>query len=135
MEQLDEACRTVVDLVDGAIACAVVELETGTILGLHDTAQSTQTLNEAVAAATIDMFRGPHIVRIEELIRTHRGIQENDNRDFHEVHISSANNFHFAKVIKDGRAVLMLVTKRSTNVGMGWAQMKSVIPDVEPLVL
>jgi hypothetical protein len=28
----------------------------------------------------------------------------------------------------------MLVTKKTTNIGMGWAQVKSAVPIVEPLV-
>ena len=33
-----------------------------------------------------------------------------------------------------GRAVAVLVTTKMTNVGMGWAQLKNVIGDIEPLV-
>jgi hypothetical protein len=29
---------------------------------------------------------------------------------------------------------MMLVTKKTTNIGMGWAQLKSKLPLVEPLV-
>jgi hypothetical protein len=36
--------------------------------------------------------------------------------------------------VKQGKAVIMLVTKKTTNIGMGWAQLKAVIPAVEPLV-
>jgi hypothetical protein len=44
------------------------------------------------------------------------------------------SKYHFAKVIKGGKAVMMLVTKKTTNIGMGWAQVKSAIPAVEPHV-
>ena len=48
--------------------------------------------------------------------------------------MTSEHNFHFAKTIKGGKAVIMLVTKKTTNIGMGWAQLKASIPVVEPLV-
>jgi hypothetical protein len=134
MGKIDDACRDVVTKVDGAVACGVVDLDTGMLLGIHNSANYTQTLNEIVAAATMDIFRGTHVGRIEQMVRQHRGIPENGAHYFQEIHITSENNYHFAKTLKGGRAVIMLVTKKSTNIGMGWAMLKSVIPSVEPLV-
>lgn len=134
MGKIDEACKDVVSKVDGAVACGVVDLSTGMLLGIHNGSQYTQTLNEVVAAATMDLFRGPNIGRIEQMVRVHRGVPEDGQHYFQEVHVTSEHNFHFAKVIKAGKAVIMLVTKKSTNIGMGWAQLKTIIPTVEPLV-
>ena len=134
MGKIDDACKDVVNKVDGAVACGVVDLDTGMLLGIHNSSQYTQTLNEVVAAATMDLFRGANIGRIEQMVRVHRGIPENGDHYFQEVHVSSENNFHFAKTISKGKAVIMLVTKKTTNIGMGWAQLKSVIPIIEPLV-
>lgn len=134
MGRMDDACRDVVSKVDGAVACGVVDLETGMLLGIHNVAQYTQTLNEIVAAATMDMFRGPNIGRVEQLIRAHRGQPENGEHYFQEIHVTSNHNYHFAKTLKGGRAVIMLVTKKTTNIGMGWAMLKSVLPSVESLV-
>ncbi|AKU90093.1 hypothetical protein [Vulgatibacter incomptus] len=134
MGRMDDACKNVVTAVEGAIACGVVDLDTGMLLGINNGAQYTQTLNEIVAAATMDMFRGPNIMRIQQMVRVHRGLPENGENYFDEVHIVSKNNFHFAKTLRGGRAVIMLVTRKSTNIGMGWAQLRAAIPSVEPLV-
>ncbi|MFW5877121.1 MAG: hypothetical protein ACOCXM_10325 [Myxococcota bacterium] len=134
MGKIDESCKQVVDKVDGGVACGVVDLDTGMLLGIHNASVYTQTLNEVVAAATMDLFRGANVGRIEQMVRSHRGEQETGEHYFQEIHVTSANNFHFMKTIKGGKAVIVLVTKKSTNIGMGWAQLKSVIPDVEPLV-
>lgn len=134
MGKIDDACKEVVNNVDGAVACGVVDLDTGMLLGIHNSAQYTQTLNEVVAAATMDLFRGPNVGRIEQMVRAHRGVPEDGAHYFQEVHITSANNYHFAKTMKGGRAVMMLVTKKTTNIGMGWAQLKAALPIVEPLV-
>lgn len=134
MGKIDEACKDVVSKVEGAVACGVIDLDTGMLLGIHNGAQYTQTLNEIVAAATMDLFRGPNVGRVEQMVRAQRGVSENGAHYFQEIHISSEHNYHFAKTIKQGKAVIMLVTKRSTNIGMGWAMLKSVIPTVEPLV-
>lgn len=134
MSKIDDSCRAVVEKVEGGVACGVVDLSTGMLLGIHNSAAYTQTLNEVVAAATMDMFRGSAIDKIEKMVRQHRGITEDGAHYFEEIHITSKHNFHFAKTIAGGKAVIMLVTKKTTNIGMGWAQLKSVIPDVEPLV-
>lgn len=134
MSKIDDSCRAVVEKVEGGVACGVVDLSTGMLLGIHNSAAYTQTLNEVVAAATMDMFRGSAIDKIEKMVRQHRGITEDGAHYFEEIHITSRHNFHFAKTIAGGKAVIMLVTKKTTNIGMGWAQLKSVIPDVEPLV-
>ena len=52
MSKIDDTCREVVDKVDGAVACGVVDLSMGMLLGIHNSASYTQTLNELVAAAT-----------------------------------------------------------------------------------
>ncbi|MBI4851349.1 MAG: hypothetical protein HY819_05925 [Acidobacteria bacterium] len=134
MGKIDDACRTVVQNVEGAIACGVVDLDSGLLLGIFNSSQYTQTLNEIVAAASVDLFRGANLGRVEQLVRQHRGLPENGERYFQEIHITSAHNYHFAKVLKNGRAVVMLVTKKTTNVGMGWAQLKLSIPILEPLL-
>lgn len=134
MGKIDDACKEVVNKVDGAVAAGVVDLDSGMLLGIYNSASYTQTLNEIVAAATMDLFRGTNVGRIEQMVRSHRGTPENGEHYFQEIHVTSEHNFHFAKTLKKGRAVIMLVTKKTTNIGMGWAQLKSVIPSIEPLV-
>lgn len=134
MAKLDDVLKGVVNKVDGGLACGVVDLESGMLLGIHNAAGYTQSLNELVAGATMDMFRGPNIARIEQAVRAHRGMAEDGAHYFDEIHVTSMNNYHFAKTLKGGRYVFMLVTKRTTNIGMGWANLKAVLPSVEPLL-
>ncbi|HJL14809.1 MAG TPA: response regulator [Sandaracinaceae bacterium LLY-WYZ-13_1] len=134
MGKIDDACKTAVEKVDGSVACGVVDLDTGMLLGIHNSAQYTQTLNEVVAGATMDMFRGPNVGRIEQMVRAHRGMEEDGAHYFEEIHVTSRHNYHFMKTIRGGKAVIVLVTKKSTNIGMGWASLKSVIPEIEPHV-
>ena len=134
MGKIDDSCKEAVNKVEGAVACGVVDLDTGMLLGIFNSAQYTQTLNEVVAAACMDLFRGSNIARVEQMVRAHRGVPEDGKHYFQEMHITSEHNYHFAKVIRGGRAVIMLVTKKTTNIGMGWAMLKSVLPTIEPLV-
>lgn len=134
MVNIDEACRAVVAKTDGALAAGVVDLDSGILLGIHNAAAYTPALNELVAAATMDMFRGPNLGRVEQMVRMHKGLPENGEHYFQEVHITSAHNFHLAKTLRGGSAVLMLVTKRTANLGMAWAQLKAAIPVIEALL-
>lgn len=134
MAKLDDLLKNVLQKVEGALACGVVDLESGMLLGIYNSAGYTQSLNELVAGATMDIFRGPNISRIEQAVRAHRGLPEDGAHYFDEIHVTSANNYHFAKTIKGGRYVLMMVTKKTTNVGLGWASLRSFLPQVEPLL-
>ena len=134
MGKMDDACKTIVSDVDGGVACGVVDLHTGMLLGIFNNAGYSQSLNEIVAAACMDMFRGANVSRVHQAVRAHRGMPEDGKHYFEEIHITSANNFHFMKTIKDSKAVIVLVTTKSTNIGMGWASLKAQIGTIEPLV-
>lgn len=134
MGKIDDSCRNVVNRLEGAAACGVVDLSTGALLGVHNSAAYPPTLDEAVATATMELFRGGGVARVEEMVLQHRGVPEGGAQHFEEVHISSKHNYHFAKTIANGKAVVVLVTRKTTNIGMGWAQLKSVIAEIEPLV-
>ena len=99
MGKIDDACREVVSNVEGAVAAGVVDLDTGMLLGIFNSANYTQTLNEIVAGATMDMFRGSNVGRVEQMVRTHRGIPEDGAHYFEEVHVTSKNNYHYMKTI------------------------------------
>lgn len=132
MGKIDDACKDVVTKVDGAVACAVVDLETGGLLGIFNTARFGDALNDHLAHACMDLFRGPAVTKSEQMIREHRKASEDGEHYFQEIHIASVQNYHFAKTVKKGKAAIMLVTKKTTNVGMGWAMLKSMIAMVEP---
>ena len=134
MGKIDEACKKVVDAVDGGLAMGVVDLTSGVLLGVYNNPGYSQSLNEIVAAACVDMFRGDTVGRVHAVVRAHRGVPEDGANYIQEIHITSANNFHFMKTIKDGDAVAVLVTSKSTDIGVGWAQLKAAVADIEPLV-
>lgn len=134
MTEIDEACQRVVQETDGGIACGVVDLDTGMLLGVFNNAGYSQSLNEIVAAACVDMFRGSNVNRVNQAVRAHRGVPENGEHYFEEILVTSKRNTHFMKTIRSGKAVIVLVTRKSASVGMGWAMLKSLVPSIEPLV-
>lgn len=133
--EMDSACKAIVENVDGGVACGVVDLRNGALLGMFSSAGGSAALNDIVAAACLDMFRGGNAVRAHRAIRQHRNAPEDGANYFEEIHIRSTHNLHFMKAVKNGQAAITLVTARTTNVAIGWASLKAQIGTIEPLVL
>jgi len=124
MASTTEVCKMLVDKVDDCLACGVVDLNTGMLMGVHHTVPYfTQAYLDAVAAAAVEMFRGKNVRRVEELLSGQRGEPIKDS--FEEIFISSPKVFHFMATIKDKGAVVVMVTKRTVNQGMGWAAIRN----------
>jgi hypothetical protein len=142
VSKIDDSCREVVAGVDGAVACGVVDLASGALLGIHNAPDCTQPMDQAVAAAATRLFRGGAIGRLAQLVQAPCAAYDgfagtgatSTNRCLHEVHVTSEHHYHFAKTICDGKAAMMLVTRKTTCLGLGWAQLRSAIPHVETLV-
>jgi hypothetical protein len=130
MASTQEVCKATLEKVDDCLAVGVVDLNTGMLMGVHHTVPYfTQAYLDAVAAAAVEMFRGKTVRRIEELLSSQRGEQLKDS--FEEVFISSPKVFHFMTVIKDKGAVVVMITKKTTNQGMGWAALRTSLPAVK----
>jgi hypothetical protein len=130
MASTQEVCRATLEKVDDCLAVGVVDLNTGMLMGVHHTVPYfTQAYLDAVAAAAVEMFRGKTVRRIEELLSSQRGEQLKDS--FEEVFISSPKVFHFMTVIKDKGAVVVMITKKTTNQGMGWAALRNSLNAVK----
>ena len=128
MSAIDDICKEVTDDVDGALACAVVDLNTGMLLGLHHTVPYfTQTYLDAVAAAAVDMFRGKTVTRVEDLFSKQRG--DEVKHLVKEIQMTTERTYHFMSIVKEKpHALMVLITQTSTNLGMGWSGLKSALP-------
>ena len=129
MASTQEICASVVEDVSDCLACGVVDLNTGMIMGVHHTVPYfTQGYLDAVAAAAVDMFRGKNVRRIEEMLSKQRGTEIKDS--FDEIFISSLHVFHFMTLIREKEAVVVMVTRKTTNQGMGWASLRAALGDL-----
>ncbi|PIV29664.1 MAG: hypothetical protein CO186_06100 [Zetaproteobacteria bacterium CG_4_9_14_3_um_filter_49_83] len=131
MSSINDVLKDLVNDVDGALACAVVDLESGLMLGAHHTVPYfTQSYIDAVAAA-VDMFRGKTVSTVEKLLSSQRGIEV--KHSIKEVQMATDATYHFMAVAKSKpNALVVLVTSRKANLGMGWTAMRRVLIDVEP---
>ena len=117
--KLDQTCREVVLHVDGAVACALVDLRAGTLRGLHARIR-TPALERAMVQAALSMLgrraSGPGAAHDGAL----------------EAHVVSQHGYHLAKVLEGGELAVMLVTNRTANAALGQVQLSAVIPKMAP---
>jgi predicted regulator of Ras-like GTPase activity (Roadblock/LC7/MglB family) len=133
MASINDICKEIVTDVDGALGCGVVDLSTGLLLGVaHNVPYFTQSYLDAVAAAAVDMFRGKTISVVEQLLSATRGSKVENT--LKEVQMTTEKTYHFMSVIKDKpNCLLVLITKTTTNLGMGWNALRSKIATIAPL--
>jgi len=130
---LNDALKGLVETVDGGLACAVVDLNSGLMLGAyHNVPYFTQCYVDAVAAASVDMFRGKTISTVEKLLGAQRGVEV--TKSIKEVQMTTDGTYHFMMIV-EGKpdALLVLITNRSANLGMGWTAVRRANVEVAPL--
>ncbi|MCL2467275.1 MAG: hypothetical protein FWF02_00835 [Micrococcales bacterium] len=135
MSSLDDVLESVVRDVDGAIGCAVADMRSGALLGVAQHVEYfTQEYLEAVAAAAVQMFRGPTVRHVEDLICHSRG--RPTERLVEEMQMTTRHTIHFMMVLPNiPEAVVVLITRRDTSLGMGWAATRRSVLDIEPILL
>lgn len=133
MSKLDDLLQSIVKDVDGALGCAVVDLESGLLLGVaHNVPYFTSSYLEAVAAAAVDMMRGKNVRAVESLLSNQRG--KVVEKTIKEVQMTTENTLHFMAVVPDKPdALVVLITNKKTNLGMGWSAVRKSMAAVAPL--
>ncbi|OUD13877.1 hypothetical protein [Thioflexithrix psekupsensis] len=130
---INQICTDIVKDVDSALGCAVVDLSSGLLLGVsHNVPYFTQSYLDAVAAAAVDMFRGRTVSAVEDMIANMRGIKRVNY--IKEVQMTTDNTYHFMTIIPDKPdALVVLITSRKANLGMGWASLRRSLGKLAPL--
>jgi hypothetical protein len=133
MANLNDILEGVISDVDGALGCAVVDLDSGLLLSAaHHIPYFTTSYLEAVAAAAVDMIRGKNVRAIEALFTAQRG--KKIEAAIQEVQMTTDNTYHFMAVIPEKPSVLIvLITSKKTNLGMGWSAIRRNMSLIAPL--
>ncbi len=134
MAKLDDITRDVLNSVDGALGCAVVDLSSGLLLSVaHNVPYFTQTYVEAVAAAAVDLLRGKNVQTVEGLLSAQRGTPV--EKTIQEIQMTTISTYHFMSTIKDKPdALVVLITGKKANLGMGWTALRTSLPKIAPLL-
>jgi len=133
MAKLDEILQGIVSNVDGALGCAVVDLGSGLLLGVaHNVPYFTSSYLEAVAAAAVDMVRGKNVRAVESLLSGQRGMPVENS--IKEIQMTTDRTYHFMATVPDKpNSLVVLITSKTTNLGMGWAAVRNNMSKVGPM--
>ena len=109
----------------------MVDLESGLLLSVsHSVPYSTQSYLDAVAAAAVEMFRGKNVTAVEKLLSSTRGKPVVNSLE--EIQMSTQHTYHFMKVLPNKKNyLLVLITGKKANLGMGWVAVRSRTDDIE----
>ena len=134
MSKINQVGESVINNVDDALGFAVVDLDSGLLLGVaHKVPYFSQSYLDAVAAAAVDMFRGRTVRAVEDMLSSQRGV--GSTRLIKEVQMTTDKTYHFMLVLPSKpNTLLVLITGRRANLGMGWSAVRQAIPQIEPLV-
>ncbi|MBL1353491.1 MAG: hypothetical protein COA61_009235 [Zetaproteobacteria bacterium] len=129
---LNDTLKNVVNNVSGALGCGVVDLQSGMLLGAHHSVPYfTQSFLDAVGAAAVDMMRGRNVNAVQKMMAAQRGVEQVSG--FTEIQMTSENTYHFvAEVPGKPNALVILITSKQTNLGMGWAGLRQALPEIAP---
>jgi hypothetical protein len=133
MAKLDDILQGILRDVDGALGCAVVDVSNGLLLGVaHTVPYFTQSYLEAVAAAAVDMVRGKNVLAVESLLSSQRGRKVENS--IKEIQMTTDGTYHFMAVVPDKpNSMVVLITNKKTNLGMGWSAVRINLPRIAPL--
>ena len=131
---LQTICESIYSDVNGAIAVAVVDLSSGMPLQVyHRVSCFTQDYVDLVSAASVDMFRGRNVAKVEEQLADQRNRPL--SHSIQEVLMTTEGTIHFMAVLPEKKDILaLLVTNKKVSIGMGWAVLRNALPEISSLV-
>ena len=131
---LQTICESIYSDVNGAIAVAVVDLSSGMPLQVyHRVSYFTQDYVDLVSAASVDMFRGRNVAKVEEKLADKRNRPL--SHSIQEVLMTTEGTIHFMAVLPEKKDILaLLVTNKKVSIGMGWAVLRNALPEISSLV-
>lgn len=134
MADLNSLCKGLVSSVNDALGAAVVDLQSGLLLAVaHSVPYFTQSYLDAVAAAAVDMFRGPTVSAVEDMLADQRGTPGKKHL-LKEVQMATDGTYHFMCVVTNKpNALLVLITGKKANLGMGWVAVRKAVTEATPL--
>lgn len=129
--KLNDLCQGIVAEVNGCLGCAVVDLDTGLPLAMQVGAGSSLNPQamEFISVASVEYFRGKTIWQL--------GLELSDGADpsqtgfVREIQTTTMDMHHFMAVVPGWEGTLLiLITAKSANLGMGWIAMRQALAQI-----
>ncbi|NUS42275.1 MAG: hypothetical protein HOQ24_01050 [Mycobacteriaceae bacterium] len=117
------------DDVPDCVASGAIDMSTGMLLAVQTVDDHPPEVLDLLAAATLDLFQGRNVVTIEEIWNERRGVT-GVGHFFQEILVNSQNLTHlFIRTESRDDVVVVVVCRKSVNVGMLFAQTRRVLKD------
>ncbi len=126
----DPICRAITAEIPFALATALVDLTSGKLLGLDNTADFSPAFERFISLYVRELFRGPEIQHIERTVQEQRGMQGRTGF-LEEIVLTSRHTHHLVKVLHEGKVAIMVVTPRRVSIQTTWTKLRSLLPGVE----
>lgn len=121
------------DDVPECVASGAIDLSTGMLLAVETLDTHPAEVLDLLSAATLDLFQGRNVVMIEDIWKERRGIRS-ERHYFQEILVNSDNLTHlFIRTGSRGDVVIVVVCRKTVNVGMLFAQTRRVVRDAGQL--
>lgn len=136
MSQLDTALQQAIASVPECLAGGYVDIASGMMLSVKTIDSHPRDVLDLVAAATSDLYQGPNVSMIEKLFRQARGLPPDDGAHyFQEIIVNSENLIHvFLRGKLHPDYVLVLVCRKSANLGMALTKARLALPSIEAVI-
>ncbi|HEU5072850.1 MAG TPA: hypothetical protein VFU02_01725 [Polyangiaceae bacterium] len=132
---LDSTLANVRAAVPECVACGLVDMKTGMLLGVKTVDSHPQEVLDLVAAATGELFQGQNVSAIERTFKRLRGLKDDGHHYFQEVIVMSDNLLHvFQRCKRNEDMVLAVVCRISANLGMVLAKSRGNLESVEAAI-
>ena len=131
MPEVQEVCEDVIASAEGSLACAVVDLATGTTVAAAYDPDTELNANRIgmVSVAVREMFRGRLIRQFHRAWSSGNSVPEHFVR---EVQMATANSYQFISVVPDRMDTLfVLITDRTVSLGLGWMSVHQALEQLE----
>ncbi|WP_238815434.1 hypothetical protein [Nocardia brasiliensis] len=125
--------KTLRDEVPECLASGAIDMSTGMLLAVQTIDTHPAEVLDLLAAATLELFQGRNVVMIENIWKERRGVRT-ERHYFQEILVNSDNLTHlFVRTESREDVVIVVVCRKSVNVGMLFAQTRRVLKDAGPL--
>lgn len=132
-DRVTNLVKTLREHVPECVAAGAIDMATGMLLAVETVDNHPPEVLDLLAAATLDLFQGRNVVTIEEIWKERRGVRS-DRHYFQEILVNSDNLTHlFVRIESREDIVIVVVCRKSVNVGMLFAQTRRALRDVGAL--
>jgi hypothetical protein len=130
--KINEICTDIIEDTNFALVCAVIDLNSGLLVGIaHKVSHCSQSNLDTAAVAAVEMFRGRTVIAIEQMISRLRS--EEEYLMIEEIQMTTKNTYHFMAVIPEKpNNMVVLITTKTISLGMGWSTLRIALPKLAP---